>query len=90
MTLLNLHDRPTLEESVAAMDAEALAATVQHGGLSQLAESVAMAELARRVLADEGDYGREPEAARLGCSTAHPCSRRRRRSSCGWPGCSAS
>jgi hypothetical protein len=38
------------------MDAEALAATVQRGGLNQVAESVAMAELARRVLADEVDF----------------------------------
>lgn len=57
MAFPNLHDRRALEERVASMDAEALAATVQRGGLSQLAESVAMAELARRVLADEVDYG---------------------------------
>jgi len=56
MTLLKLHDRRTLEESVTSMDAEALAATVQQGGLTQLAESAAMAELARRVLADEVDF----------------------------------
>ena len=57
MTLLNLHDRRALEESVASMDEEALAAAVQQGGLSQLAESAAMIELARRVLADEVDFG---------------------------------
>ncbi len=57
MAILNLHDRRALEESVTSMDAEALAATVQQGGLSQLAETVAMAELARRVLVDEVDYG---------------------------------
>jgi len=39
------------------MDAEAFAAAVQQGGLSQLAENAAMAELARRVVADEVDYG---------------------------------
>lgn len=67
MALLNLHDRRALEESVTSMDAEALAATVQQGGLSQLAESVAMAELARRVLADEVDYdpGARSRTARL-------------------------
>ncbi|MGH6954178.1 MAG: hypothetical protein ACREGL_08355 [Alphaproteobacteria bacterium] len=57
MVLLNLHDRRALEECVASMDAEALAAAVQQGGLSQLAERAAMAELARRVVADEIDYG---------------------------------
>ncbi len=57
MGLLNLHERRALERRVAAMDAQALAAVVQQGGLSQLAESVAMAELARRVLADHADYG---------------------------------
>ena len=39
------------------MSAEALAAAVQWGGLGQPAESAAMEELARRVLADEVDYG---------------------------------
>jgi len=57
MALLNLHDRRALEASVASMDAEALAAAVQQGGLTRLAESAAMAELARRVLADEVDSG---------------------------------
>ena len=57
MALLNLLDRRALEASVASMDAEALAAEIRQGGLSQLAESVAMAELARRVLADQVDYG---------------------------------
>jgi hypothetical protein len=56
MAVPNLHDQCALEEHVASMDTEALAAAVQQGGLSQLAESVAMAELARRVLADDADY----------------------------------
>ena len=34
MASLNLHDRRALEGSVASMDAEALAAAVQQGGLS--------------------------------------------------------
>ncbi len=57
MALLNLHDRRAPEESVASMDAEALAAAVQQGALTPLAESTAMAELARRVLVDELDFG---------------------------------
>jgi len=39
------------------MDAEALAAAVQQGGLTELAEGAALAELARRVLADEVNFG---------------------------------
>lgn len=39
------------------MDTEALASAIQRGGLSQLAETAAMAELARRVVEDEIDYG---------------------------------
>lgn len=57
MALLNLNDRRALEESLASMDGEALAAAVQQGGLTRPAETAAMAELARRVLADEVDYG---------------------------------
>jgi hypothetical protein len=57
MSLLNLHGRHALENRVASMDADALAAAIQRGGLTQLAERAAMAELARRVLADEVDLG---------------------------------
>jgi hypothetical protein len=62
MALLNPSDRRALEKRVASMDADALAAAVQRGGLSQRAERVAMVELARRVLADEVDLGSGPRA----------------------------
>jgi hypothetical protein len=57
MQTLNLHDRGAIEERVAAMGAETLAAMVERRKLSALAESVAMEELARRVVADDVDYG---------------------------------
>lgn len=41
---------------VGSMDAEKLAAAVQVGGLSPVAERAAMSELAGRVLADEIEY----------------------------------
>ena len=44
------------EKRVGSMDAEKLAAAVQVGGLSPVAEKAAMSELAGRVLADEIDY----------------------------------
>ena len=55
------------EKRVTSMDAERLAAALQGGGLSQLAEKAAMAELAGRVLADEIDYspGARSRMARL-------------------------
>ena len=45
------------EQSFAAMDADTLAAAVQQGKLGQPAERAAVAELARRVLADEVEDG---------------------------------
>jgi len=56
MELASVRDPRGLEKRVALMDAERLAAAVQEGGLSPVAEKAAMAELAGRVLADEIDY----------------------------------
>jgi len=57
VALLNLHRGRALEESIGSMDAEALAAVVQQGGLAEPAEDAAVAELARRVLADDIEFG---------------------------------
>jgi hypothetical protein len=65
LALLNLHDRRALEESLASMEAEALAAAVLQGGLTQRAETAAMAELARRVLADDFHPGARTRTTRL-------------------------
>ena len=63
----HLRDPRAFEKRVTSMDAERLAAALQGGGLSQLAEKAAMAELAGRVLADEIDYspGVQSRLARL-------------------------
>ena len=67
MGLPNLRAPRAFEKRVGSMDAERLAAALQGGGLSQLAEKAAMAELAGRVLADEIDYspGVQSRLARL-------------------------
>ena len=57
MTIPNLHDRRAIDEVVARMDTEAIVEGVRSGELSAFAAEVAMAELARRVVADEVDYG---------------------------------
>ena len=57
MQTLNLHDRGAIERRAAAMATETLVAMVERRELSQLAEAVAMDELARRILGDEIDYG---------------------------------
>lgn len=57
MSIPNLHDRRALEEIVAGMDADVIVRSLHEGGLSALAETVAVEELARRVLADEVDFG---------------------------------
>jgi hypothetical protein len=57
MAFRNLRDRRVFEKSFASLDADALAAAVQHGRLGQPAERAAVAELARRVLADEVECG---------------------------------
>jgi hypothetical protein len=60
VALLNLHRGRALEESIGSMDAEALAAVVQQGGLAKPAEDAAVAELARRVLADDIEFDGGP------------------------------
>ena len=60
-----LHDRRVRGKSVASLDAETLAAAVQHGRLNQLQRGAAMSELARRVLVDEADCG-APAQSRIG------------------------
>lgn len=57
MIIPSLHDRGALREVVAALATEAIVDSIREGGLSALAEEVAMDELARRVLAEEVDYG---------------------------------
>jgi len=52
------------EQSFASMDADTLAAAVQQGKLGQPAERAAVAELARRVLADEVEDGAEARSGR--------------------------
>ena len=58
MTIPNLHDRRAIDDVVARMDTEAIVECVRSGELSAFAAEVAMEELARRVVADEVDYGR--------------------------------
>ena len=53
---MNLPDRRAVEQTITSMDAEALAAAVQQGGLTELAERAAMAELVRRVLVDDVEF----------------------------------
>lgn len=67
MGLRDVRDPRGFEKRVGSMDAERLAAAVQEGGLSPVAQRVAMAELAGRVLADEIDYspGARSRVARL-------------------------
>jgi hypothetical protein len=55
MGLPDVRDPRGFEKRIGSMDAERLAAAVQDGGLSPVAERAAMAELAGRVLADEID-----------------------------------
>jgi hypothetical protein len=55
MGLPDGRDPRGFKKRVASMDADRLAAAVQQGGLSSVAENAAMAELAGRVLADESD-----------------------------------
>jgi len=57
MGLPDVREPRGFEKRVGLMDAEKLAAAVQVGGLSPVAEKAALAELAGRVLADEIDYG---------------------------------
>jgi len=57
MTIPNHHDRRTLEAIVAGMETEAIVRSIDEGGLSAFAKEVATEELARRVLADDVDYG---------------------------------
>jgi hypothetical protein len=56
MGLPDVREPRGFEKRVGLMDAEKLAAAVQVGGLSPVAEKAAMSELAGRVLADEIDY----------------------------------
>jgi hypothetical protein len=56
MGLRDVREPRGFEKRVGSMDAEKLAAAVQVGGLSPVAEKAAMSELAGRVLADEIDY----------------------------------
>jgi hypothetical protein len=56
MGLGDLREARGFVKRVGSMDAEKLAAAVQVGGLSPVAEKAAMSELAGRVLADEIDY----------------------------------
>ena len=55
-SLPHLHDRRALEEIAAALPTEELSASLEQGGLSQLATSVVADELARRVLSDSTDF----------------------------------
>jgi hypothetical protein len=57
MGLPDVREPRGFEKRVGSMDAERLAAAVQQGGLSPVAEKAAMSELAGRVLADEVDFG---------------------------------
>jgi len=57
MSIPNLHDRRAIQEVVALMKTEAIVREIREGGLSAFAEEVAMDELARRIVADEVDYG---------------------------------
>jgi len=65
MAFLNLRDRRASEKSFASMDADTLAAAVQQGRLGQPAERAALAELARRVVADEDGGEARPGRAFL-------------------------
>jgi hypothetical protein len=67
MGLPDVREPRGFEKRVGLMDAEKLAAAVQVGGLSPVAEKAAMSELAGRVLADEIDYspGARSRLARL-------------------------
>jgi len=56
MGLPDVREPRGFEKRVGLMDAEKLAAAVQVGSLSPVAEKAAMSELAGRVLADEIDY----------------------------------
>lgn len=56
VTILNLHDRRALEEIVARLDTDAIAQSLDEGGLSAFAREVVAEELARRVLADADDF----------------------------------
>jgi hypothetical protein len=56
MGLPDVREPRGFEKRVGSMDAEKLAAALQVGGLSPVAEKAAMSELAGRVLADEIDY----------------------------------
>lgn len=56
MGLPDVCDPGAFEKRVGSMDADRLAAAIQHGGLTPVAEKAAMTELAGRVLADEIDY----------------------------------
>jgi hypothetical protein len=53
MGLPDGRDPHGFKKRVGSMDADRLAAAVQQGGLSSVAEKAAMAELAGRVIADE-------------------------------------
>ncbi len=57
MAIPNFHDRGLMQETVAAMTAEAIVDSIRAGGLSALAEQIATDELARRFFVDEPDYG---------------------------------
>jgi hypothetical protein len=56
MTIHNLHDRRALEEIVARLDTDAIAQSLDEGGLSAFAREVVADELARRVLVDADDF----------------------------------
>jgi hypothetical protein len=57
MGIPSLHDRSALEEIVAGIDTDAIARHLDEGGLSAFAREIVAEELARRVVADEVDYG---------------------------------
>jgi hypothetical protein len=57
MGLPDGRDPHGFKKRAASMDADRLAAAVQQGSLSPVAEKAAMAELAGRVIADESDDG---------------------------------
>ena len=57
MSIPNLHDRRALEELVARMDTRAIGQSLDEGQLSLFAREVVAEELARRVVADDVDYG---------------------------------
>jgi hypothetical protein len=52
MSLPNLHDRRLLQRIVAEIATQELNASIEHGGLSQLAANVVADELARQVLSE--------------------------------------